>query len=150
MKKLICSTCKEEKDENYFSLKTQAKKRGRSAICKSCHNEYSRTHWYPKNKEIVKEKTANYRKNNAAKSLASDLKISIEEAEKLVNRGKVNCDICSSTKRLAFDHCHKTNKARGVLCFSCNTLLGRLGDSKESIEDTCLKFKEYLTKDNFN
>ena len=32
------------------------------------------------------------------------------------------------------DHDHATGKVRGILCASCNTALGRLGDSVESLE----------------
>ncbi len=32
------------------------------------------------------------------------------------------------------DHCHDTGVVRGILCGVCNTALGRLGDSIESIE----------------
>lgn len=40
---------------------------------------------------------------------------------------------CSSNK-LCYDHNHSTGAFRGVLCFSCNTSLGKLGDSVEAIE----------------
>lgn len=34
------------------------------------------------------------------------------------------CAICESTEKLVIDHCHKTNKIRGVLCTMCNSALG--------------------------
>ena len=43
-------------------------------------------------------------------------------------------------KPLSLDHCHKTKKFRGWLCFNCNSSIGKLGDSVESI----LKVLEYL------
>ncbi|GGU95119.1 hypothetical protein GCM10010260_33080 [Streptomyces filipinensis] len=27
------------------------------------------------------------------------------------------------------DHCHKTGRVRGVLCFNCNSAIGKLGDN---------------------
>lgn len=38
------------------------------------------------------------------------------------------------------DHCHKTRKVRGLLCHKCNSLLGHLGDSLESL----IPFVRYL------
>jgi len=50
------------------------------------------------------------------------------------------CAICgklpSGTGRngLAIDHCHNTAAVRGLLCFDCNTGLGKLGDTAEALE----------------
>ncbi|MFJ9597857.1 endonuclease VII domain-containing protein [Streptomyces virginiae] len=30
------------------------------------------------------------------------------------------------------DHCHKTGRVRGVLCFNCNTAIGKLGDDPDA------------------
>lgn len=48
------------------------------------------------------------------------------------------CGICmghSSTfnRRLAVDHCHDTGRLRGLLCFDCNTSIGKLGDTVEAL-----------------
>jgi hypothetical protein len=46
------------------------------------------------------------------------------------------CAICrrTSAERLCVDHCHKTNRVRGLLCRKCNTGLGCYGDDPERIE----------------
>jgi len=41
---------------------------------------------------------------------------------------------------LAVDHCHDTNKVRGLLCKNCNTAIGLL---KENLE-TMTKALEYV------
>jgi hypothetical protein len=40
------------------------------------------------------------------------------------------CEIpgCENTGKIHFDHCHKTGKARGWLCFNCNAALGHVRD----------------------
>lgn len=53
------------------------------------------------------------------------------------------CGICKThqselTKGLAVDHDHKTSIVRGLLCFDCNTSLGKLGDSIDAIEQVLI------------
>lgn len=45
------------------------------------------------------------------------------------------CAICEQKpKRLAIDHDHVTGKIRGLLCFKCNTAIGKLGDDISGLE----------------
>jgi hypothetical protein len=49
----------------------------------------------------------------------------------LVEQNKA-CAICKKpvepNKKLNVDHCHKSQKVRGLLCFKCNTILGLAND----------------------
>lgn len=47
--------------------------------------------------------------------------------------------------RFYIDHCHKTNKIRGLLCHQCNLALGHVGDSIEKLEGLILYLKENKT-----
>jgi hypothetical protein len=41
-----------------------------------------------------------------------------------------NCQICNvELTKKCIDHCHSSNKVRGVLCNNCNTALGLVGDN---------------------
>jgi len=31
------------------------------------------------------------------------------------------------------DHCHQTGRVRGVLCFNCNSAIGKLGDDPDAV-----------------
>ncbi|MGO4748250.1 endonuclease VII domain-containing protein [Streptomyces sp. 2MCAF27] len=41
------------------------------------------------------------------------------------------CVICLKAPAVHVDHCHKTGKVRGVLCFNCNSAIGKLGDDPD-------------------
>lgn len=47
----------------------------------------------------------------------------------------IECECCGAmpSKRLHFDHCHVTGRFRGWLCGKCNTGIGLLGDSLETV-----------------
>lgn len=40
------------------------------------------------------------------------------------------------------DHCHETGKIRGVLCVSCNSGIGSLGDTTKGVKQAL----EYLNE----
>ena len=90
-----------------------------------------------KGRETVRKVIRNYqRKKNGFTAELFEEKI-IEQDYK--------CDICKKDihKSSHADHNHITNKARGILCPGCNTLLGRL----EAVGfDWVEKAKEYLKK----
>lgn len=60
------------------------------------------------------------------------------------------CAICARNqandgRKFAVDHDHKTGKIRGILCQSCNTGIGLLGDSISGIEKAFIYLKEGVT-----
>lgn len=57
--------------------------------------------------------------------------ITLEEYNTMLTEQDGVCAICKAPpdtrwKRLAVDHDHLTGKIRGLLCMTCNTMLGRL------------------------
>lgn len=68
-----------------------------------------------------------------------------EYAEKLKEQNHV-CAICGNpetsiyhnipgkVKKLAIDHDHKSGKIRGLLCWRCNSLLGRVEENPELLQ----------------
>lgn len=54
------------------------------------------------------------------------------------------CAVCRKVwkKKLYVDHCHKTNRVRGLLCGPCNTAIGQLGDDLAGV----MRAVDYLTR----
>lgn len=81
-------------------------------------------------------------------------KLSKEEYDEMVKEHNNLCAICfkeetrrSRTEgeicRLAIDHCHRTNKVRGLLCHACNIMIGKAGDSIEILESAITYLRKF-------
>lgn len=59
-----------------------------------------------------------------------------EQYQKQLEQQNGVCAICGGTcsKALAADHCHKTNKFRGLLCNNCNRGLGHFKDDPNLLQ----------------
>lgn len=72
-----------------------------------------------------------------ARHLKSRFGITPEEYYKMLASQKGVCNICERSpkpsKRLAIDHCHKTGKIRGLLCFRCNYGLTFFSESEKML-----------------
>jgi len=72
--------------------------------------------------------------------------ITLEEYEILLTQQDGKCAICrmaAGRKRLSVDHDHKTGAIRGLLCFPCNSALGRFKDDPNLLDAA----KRYLGKE---
>ena len=82
--------------------------------------ERERHHAVKAEKSKTEQWIARWKRNNRrrpAKLLARN--------EILLGRAKPDvCDVCGSTDRIVFDHCHNKGHARGWLCDRCNIALG--------------------------
>lgn len=125
-----CYTCKELKPvEEYY--KNSANKSGHAGSCKEC----------------VKKRVGIYNDNNKEQHLARAMKHQTQKRYGITMEEYINCmstsdecQICSKKENLCYDHDHTTGKFRGVLCRSCNSAIGQLGDTKEKLK----KAYEYL------
>lgn len=106
--------------------------------------------YHQENKSKILAWHKEYRLTNKAgiadQKLRHKYGIGTKERDKLLEQQGGVCPLCltntPSKKGWVVDHCHVTNKVRGILCQNCNTMLGM---SSESI-DTLLRAIEYIKK----
>ncbi len=126
-------------------------------------DEYKKE-WYIKNKEYIKLYGKKYREENKEKikkrnsdyierskvrisqyRRKTKYGLSEEDYQQLLEDCKGVCSIChqqetiknaqGEIKKLAIDHCHMTNKVRGLLCDRCNVGLGCFKDSIKFLQN---------------
>jgi len=135
------------------SLDDFPKSRGNRYCCKICFNKKQKE-WRAKNKEKFREyqnksrkknqqkyteKNKLWRKNNPDKYRSHCLKqkhgITLEIYKKMQLEQNNKCFICQKENyHLYVDHCHISNKIRGLLCNNCNIALGLFYDSQDSLQ----------------
>jgi len=98
-----------------------------------------------KRRDYHRKKWKRYSKRNPEKIRAKNFKdrygIGIEEYEALKDQQDGKCSICETEGHVLYvDHCHDTQKIRGLLCHKCNTGIGMLQDSIELLK----KAQRYL------
>lgn len=54
--------------------------------------------------------------------------LTLDQYHSMCERSNFACLICGSDGRLVVDHCHKTNRNRGMLCIPCNAGIGQIGE----------------------
>lgn len=128
-----CKKCGEERPLSAFR-KEPRNKSGRRGDCNLCRNAKRRARYDP-----AKAHEANQRA--AWKVRAWRYGGSEDELLALLEEQEGCCAICDRVmKKPCVDHDHQTGQVRGLLCHSCNTMLGLAGDSLYRLE----RAKQYL------
>jgi len=127
-----CGTCKDIKDLTSF-YNSKDSRDGKGSRCKPCDN-LARRKWTRDNRDAS---TLSQRRRN----LQHKYGITIEDYNEMFNKQLGLCAICGCDEtsmrvhhRLAVDHCHDTNKIRGLLCNQCNRAIGMLHDNWQTLE----------------
>lgn len=131
-----CPECKKLKDNRYHTknkeeLKTYKKQWYKTN--KEEHNEKSKK-YYQDNRDKILAQTSAYQKRNKDKIRAQKYGLTVEQVAQMLKNQDHKCAICSATlQKYHIDHCHTTNKVRGILCISCNVRLGWFEGREEAI-----------------
>ncbi len=120
----ICSSCKQFKNFDEFSIQIgNGKMFSRCKICQSVYNSnYGR--------EVFR-----FDRYNTSK----------ERFEELLILQDNKCAICNCeiTTKCHIDHCHESNKVRGLLCSLCNKGLGQFKDNIEYLTNAIKYLKSH-------
>lgn len=157
--KRFCKKC-ERRAEFYVS---------HPAWCKECHKRIHRTYyWRNRNRELARQrrrysdpvKRAHdvnrakrwYRKNKERvriRAWARQYGLTETQFQNLWKQQKGRCAVCKKpvsfqTRNSAHvDHCHATQKIRGVLCGKCNRGLGHFDDQPTRLRDAALYIEKH-------
>lgn len=140
MNSKICTICKELKELSCFSK--AGRKETLRSNCKTCDSK--------KYKEWKNKNRSAYLLSSTNSGLKLRYGIGLKEYDQLLKEQNYCCKICKTktpgrkdVKRFAVDHCHKTNKIRGLLCMACNTAIGLLNEDPDIFKSAQEYLKEH-------
>lgn len=155
----ICCRCKIEqplteyyknlraKDNLMYHCRTCGNKKSKEWRLKNDRTEYYRD--YEKNRRKPRPPEHYDKKRN--RYLYRKYKLTTDEYELMFQKQNYKCKICNrennpyvSHEKLCVDHCHKTNKIRGLLCSACNIALGKVNDKIDILQNMI----DYLNENN--
>lgn len=149
--KKVCSSCGVNKSDSEYYRRSDGRFR---SMCKGCYSRYNKAQrekhlearraydearpsgWerHPENRErYAQDDDQRFRSY-----LKRTYDLSLEEFHAMHEAQDHRCAICRGfdelNTKLSVDHDHETGKVRGLLCFPCNTGIGKLGDSYERVQ----------------
>lgn len=145
METRICNKCELEKPLDMFS-RYSAKTETRRRYCKSCGSAANKLNKQvadsaTRAKRLAKqiEHNRNHKMNNPVgyarnrkRAKWREQGIDPDVAARLLAENDGKCEICKvDLIQPVVDHCHNSQKVRGILCNPCNLLLGFAKDSPE-------------------
>lgn len=165
-----CNTCDRELDESAFTKDVHAKD-GLRSQCRDCTNahkkkfreenidyvrEQKRKSYFKHRDSILeRQRTSVSKKEKRRENSLLMYGLTRDDYNNMRQQQGFRCLICNiheeETKRgpskssetaLHVDHCHTTNKVRGLLCINCNTMLGKVKDNVGILKSAI----EYLEK----
>jgi len=143
-----CFKCKSFKENEEFH-NDKSRKDGLYPVCKVCKTANDRLR-RKNNPERYREISNKWDKKNPDKKRNGALKreygITLEEYNVILAKQNKKCAICLRDKSefkvsMHLDHDHITGKIRGILCASCNRVLGLLKDNPENLERALVYLK---------
>jgi hypothetical protein len=118
-----CNKCLLTKPLSEFFKDKNNKTDGRYSICKIC-KQIAAMKWREANREQYNENQRKQHAKNYQRNRLYRYDITPKQHADMLLRQKGLCAICqkppTAKRALATDHCHKTGRVRGLLCYKCN------------------------------
>ena len=116
---------------------------------KYCGQNCQTAAWKQRNPEKAKSYASRTPEGRRDSYLEKTYGITTEDWDEMIKKQKYRCAICgvhhSKVERtFVVDHDHETGQVRGLLCHSCNVMLGHAKDNV----DTLLNAIQYLRSNN--
>jgi hypothetical protein len=125
---LTCETCQ----------RVWHSRNNRGRWCPECRAERAKAQIkaYSQRPEVRAERYASMRAGNYQRESAMrKYGITVADYELLYEAQGGKCGICEKPEPvLCVDHCHRTNRVRGLLCRACNRSIGQLGDTADALQ----------------
>ena len=97
--------------------------------------------YYVKNKDKILELRGKERERTKNTHLVRRYGITLQQYNEMLHKQDSKCYICkigideTAKKTLVIDHCHSSGNVRKLLCNSCNTALGLIKESKDTLNN---------------
>jgi Recombination endonuclease VII len=126
-----CRGCGVEKALSEFS-KHNGFKDGHNSKCKACKNAMANDHYQEYREEIL----ARQKPYKQQAWYIINYGITLDDYHQMLEQQDGGCAICGALptlRRLDVDHCYKTGRVRGLLCWDCNVSIGRMKDDPDRL-----------------
>ena len=124
-----CSVCKQEKPLADF-WPDRRRKNGHMARCKACNTLQAKKYRQAHPEHGLKRYWSNPQ-GERERHLVRKYGVTQADYDQMYAAQGGACAICRKTQKRAFDadHDHATGRVRGLLCTSCNRMIGHAGDN---------------------
>ncbi|MFF2524318.1 endonuclease VII domain-containing protein [Streptomyces liangshanensis] len=138
-----CRGCSAEYSRRYHAsqdaeppLPAKAKAPPGHKRCPRCHEVKPHADW--ERNRTSSDGYASYCKicraqRNRASYFTRKYGITEAQRDEMISSQMGICTICLAAPAVHVDHCHETGRVRGVLCFNCNSAIGKLGDDPDTL-----------------
>lgn len=122
---IVCTKCQKAQPLSEYRYRERFDTAFYEKTCKTCQLA-KQEEWFAANPD----RRRTYNREGKVRRTYGEPGLAILER---IDAGE-GCEVCGQrTKKMAIDHCHRTNVVRGLLCGNCNTALGLLGEDEDRI-----------------